>query len=153
KSRRKRRVSCIRARVRSGRVRPVRKRPPGRARPDEPGSMCDDPPPMKSTHNALALAAGIPFLALSATAAAQANTESDGIDTVITTGTRLPDDRALLPGRVTVIDRAAIEAANAASVLDLLRDAPGPESTPPGGRGGAAPGRTLAWPATIHVCT
>lgn len=63
--------------------------------------------------------------------------DGDGFDTVTVTGTRV-GDRHELPGSISVIDRAAIEAANATSVLDLLRTVPGIRVTQPGGRGGVA---------------
>ncbi len=93
---------------------------------------------MKSTCKPAVIAFGT-FLPLLACAAGPlAAGESTPIDTIVTTGTRLPDDLAVLPGSTAVIDRAAIEAANAATVLDLLRSTPGLQVTQPGGRGGIA---------------
>src|SRR5690606_13035738 len=103
-------------------------------------ALCDDTAPIKRLHDIAALACGATFLALSGTALAQTPTavEDTAIETVIVTGTRLHVGLAGLPAPSTVLDRADIEAANAASVLDLLQRVPGLQVTQPGGRGGVA---------------
>ncbi|MDA0790768.1 MAG: TonB-dependent receptor plug domain-containing protein [Proteobacteria bacterium] len=58
------------------------------------------------------------------------------MENIIVTGTRLDATVEVMPGHVTVIDRALIEQRNDASVLDLLRSVSGVHVTQLGGRGG-----------------
>jgi outer membrane cobalamin receptor len=75
-------------------------------------------------------------MALGAATAVQA--ADTGLEEVIVTGTRIYDAPEHLPFATTVVDRAAIEARNDVSMVDLLRSLPGVQVTQPGGGGGVA---------------
>jgi outer membrane cobalamin receptor len=75
---------------------------------------------------------------LLAGSAAMSAADDTPVDTIVVTGTRVTDLLADVPNSTTVIDLADIKARNRASVLDLLRNAPGLQVTQPGGRGGVA---------------
>lgn len=72
-----------------------------------------------------------------ATPAAAQNDETQ-LPVTVVTATRIPTRLDRLPATTAVIDRQAIEASQAASVIELLRQVPGLHIDLPGGRGGVS---------------
>lgn len=71
-----------------------------------------------------------------APAAGQVAPSETALSPVLVTGTRLPQSRDLIATSTTVLDQATIEARNAASTVDLLREVPGLSIVQPGGGAG-----------------
>ena len=78
-----------------------------------------------------ALAAGV-----SGAVSAQAVMPASELEMVVVTGTRLFETQARLPYSMTLIDQAAVEARNPASLPDLLGEQTGLHVSQPGGGGG-----------------
>jgi len=76
------------------------------------------------------------FAAASTLASSVAASDSDIVEEIVVTGTRIPTPVDQLPSASTVITSEEIQTRQSASVTDLLRDTEGVHISQPGGRGG-----------------